>query len=137
VRLTRWAYFALPMWLLFSSAAASAGDYSVAYAIDANGKTDKGIVDTCKYIDVCEITSADLGVTLSLGFTRPDHDSIELEIRGPPGCCYSADAKLTFYLGTRRGLQRVPIYVGHQRKGNEFVRNERFGVVYLEFSNLR
>jgi hypothetical protein len=125
------------MWLLFWGAAASAGDYSAAYAIDANGKTDKGIVDTCKYIEVCDITSAALGVTLSLGFVRPDHDSIELEISGPPGCCYSADANRTFYLDTRKGLQRVPIYVGHQRKGNEFVRNERFGDVYLEFSNLR
>jgi hypothetical protein len=125
------------MWLLLSGGAASAGDYSVAYAIDANGKTDKGIVDTCQYIDVCEITSAVLGVTLSLGFTRPDHNSIELEIRGPPGCCYSADANLTFYLDARRGLQRVPIYSGHQRKRNEFVRNERFGIVYLGFSNLR
>jgi hypothetical protein len=76
-------------------------------------------------------------VTLSLWFVHAGHDSIELEISGPPGCCYSADADRTFYLDTKQGLQRVPIYVGHQRKGNEFVRNERFGVVYLEFSNLR
>jgi hypothetical protein len=36
--------------LLFASTA-FAGDYSVGYA---NGKTDKGIVDTCKYIEACE-----------------------------------------------------------------------------------
>jgi hypothetical protein len=132
----RWIWLTLLASLLFASTA-FAGDYSVSYAIDANGKIDKGIVDTCKYVEVCGITSAALGVTLSLGFTRPDHDSIELEISGPPGCCYSVDTNRTFYLDTRRGLQRMPIYLGHQRKGNEFVRNERFGFLYLEFSNLR
>jgi hypothetical protein len=60
-----------------------------------------------------------------------------MKVTGPPGCCYSADADWIFYLDTKHGLQRVPIYVGHQRKGNELVGNERFGVVYLGFSNLR
>ncbi len=34
---------------LFSSNNSSAGDFSLIYAIDANGKTDAGRIETCEY----------------------------------------------------------------------------------------
>jgi hypothetical protein len=129
---------AVPLALfLLSSTGASAGDYSVAYAIDANGKNDTGKIETCKYDKACEIESANSGLSISMGFFHPDHSGIQLEVRGPPGCCYSADAVRTIYLDIKPGLLRVPIYQGRERRENEFVQNKRFGVLYLEFSNLR
>ncbi|WJR76486.1 hypothetical protein [Bradyrhizobium sp. NP1] len=107
------------------------------YAIDANGKTDTGRVDSCTYTETCHIESHAIGLSISLTFIRPDHASIDLEMEGPTGCCYSSDAAETIHLETKPGLRRVPMYRGRERRRNEFVRNERFGVLYLQFSNLR
>jgi hypothetical protein len=78
------------------------------------------------------------GLQIVIGFIHADHHSAEVEIYGgPSGCCYSADADRTIYLDVEQGLLRIPIYVGKKRKRNEFVRNERFGTLYLRFSKLR
>ena len=122
---------------LLSSTGASAGDYSVTYAIDANGKNDAGKIETCDYDKPCDIEPPGLGLRISLSFTHPDHHGVELYVDGPPGCCYSYDAIRTFYLEIKPGLLRVPIYQGRARRENEFVQNKRLGVLYLEFSNLR
>jgi hypothetical protein len=125
------AFFLLP------SAGASAGDYSVTYAIDANGKNDAGKIETCVYDKACLIESASAGLSISMDFPRPDHKWVQLEVMGPPGCCYSYDAIRRIYLEIKPGLLRVPIYDGRARRVNEFVQNKRFGVLYLEFSYLR
>jgi hypothetical protein len=124
---------------LLSSAGASAGDYSVAYAIDANGKNDTGKIETCSYDKACEIESAKSGLLISLLFSRPspDHSWVDMRVKGAPGCCYSADASRVIYLEIKPGLLRVPIYEGKERRVNEFVQNKLFGVLYLEFSNPR
>jgi hypothetical protein len=137
VCLIRSIYAALLALVLFSSNGASAGDFSLIYAIDANGKTDAGKIKTCEYFKTCEIESADLRLSISLWIIRPDHSSAELHVNGPPGCCYSIDAAETIYLSTEPGLRRVPLYQGRARRGNEFVRNKRFGMLYLEFSDMR
>lgn len=122
---------------LLSSVSASAGNYSVTYAIDANGKNDAGKIESCDYDRVCEIEPAGLGLHISLSFIDPDHQWVELHVHGPAGCCYSADADRDINLEIKPGLLRVPIYQGRPRRGNEFVQNKRFGVLYLEFSKLR
>jgi hypothetical protein len=128
---------ALPVFLL-SCATASAGDYSVTYAIDANGKNDAGKIETCEYVESCEIEPVGFGLSIFLGFMHPDHRSVNIEVYGRRGgCCYSADATRTIYLNIEPGLLRVALYEGHARRGNEVVRNKKFGVLYLEFSNLR
>ncbi len=122
---------------LLSTAKACAGDYSVIYAIEANGKDDTGKIETCTYNEPCEIKPVGFGLSIFLSFIQPDHRSVELHVYGRRGCCYSADAAPTIYLDIEPGLLRVPLYEGIQRRGNEFVRNKRFGLLYLEFSNLR
>ena len=122
---------------VYLSGDAMAGDYTLNYAIDADGKSDAGKVETCGYETTCDIESANSGLSLSLFFLQPDHKSIELRVKGPPGCCYSADANRIFYLEIAPTLLRVPIYQGRPRRGNEFVQNERLGYVYLQFSNMR
>jgi ribosomal protein L33 len=131
---------AVPLALfLLSSTGASAGDYSVAYAIDANGKNDTGKIETCKYDKACEIESANSRLSISLLFSHPspDHSWVDLRVEGPPACCYFADAARVIYLDIKPGLLRVPIYEGKERRVNEFVQNKLFGVLYLEFSNPR
>ena len=128
---------ALLAFFLLSSTGASAGDYSLTYAIDANGKNDAGKIETCEYVEPCEIRPAGLGLWISLSFIRPDHRWVNLVLYGPAGCCFSADGIRTIYLEIKPGLLRVPIYEGRARRGNEFVQNNRFGILYLEFSNLR
>lgn len=135
-RLTRSICLAAAALLFLSSAHASAGDFSLTYAIDANGKNDAGKI-ICEYDKTCEIVPVGFRMSLSISFIRPDHRSAELQVFGGRGCCYSADAARTFYLHVAPGLLRVPLYEGRARKGNEFVQNRRFGVLYLEFSTLR
>jgi hypothetical protein len=137
VYLIRSIWVAVLALVLFSGNGAFAGDYSLVYAIDANGKTDSGRIETCTYAKACEIEPAGMRLSIFLSFLHQDHSSTQLYIYGARGCCYSADADRTIYLDIRPGLLRVPIYAGVRRKGNEFVRNERFGVLYLEFSNMR
>jgi hypothetical protein len=134
--LTRSIRLAITALLFLSRAHASAADFSLTYAIGANGKNDAGKV-ICEYDKPCSVEPVGFGISVNISFIRPDHRSAELEVFGGPGCCYSADANRTFYLDIEPGLVRVPLYEGRQRKGNEFVQNHRFGMLYLEFSNLR
>ena len=128
---------ALLAFLLLSTAGASAGDYSLTYAIDANGKNDAGKIETCDYDKPCEIKPAGFRLGIFVSFIYPEHRSVELHVYGRRGCCYSVDAGTTIYLDIAPGLLRVPLYEGRERRGNEFVQNKRFGILYLEFSNLR
>ncbi|WJR76484.1 hypothetical protein [Bradyrhizobium sp. NP1] len=123
--------------LLLSMSCAAAGDYVVTYAIDADGKIDTGKINSCRYAKPCDVSAAGLILSMSLKFARQDEAWLDLFVVGPPNCCYSADAKRTIQVKVTPGLMRVPIYQGRLRKGNEFVRNERFGVLYFEFSDLR
>ena len=115
---------------------AAAGDYSVKYAIDAGGKNDAGKIESCEYIRLCFIESDSLGLSIDLSFVREDHSWVELHVYGPAGCCYSADAIRTIYLEIKPGLQRMSIYQGRSRRRNEFVQNRKFGVLYIEISDL-
>ena len=129
--------FVALLFLIRSSVGAAAGDYSVAYAIDADGKNDTGKVETCEYDRPCEITSQSLGLSIVLHFNRPDHLFFNLQVKGPSGCCYSADAAKTIYLKIDPTLLRVPLYEGRPRRRNEFVQNSLFGILYLAFSDMR
>lgn len=135
--LIRSAGTALLSFFLLSGTGAAAADYSVTYAIDANGKNSAGKIETCDYETLCFIEPPGLGLQISLSFNHSDRRWVKLRIDGPPACCYSSDAASEFYLQIEPGLLRVPIYQGRARRRNEFVRNHKFGVVYLEFSSLR
>lgn len=123
--------------LLRSAVGASAGDHSVTYAIDAGDKSDVGKIENCEYVHGCIITSKIVGLTIFLDYAYQNREWVVLRIYGPPGCCFSADAARPIYLKIEPTLQRVPIYEGRLRRRNEFVMNNRFGVLYIQFSDLR
>ena len=61
------AVCAVPLAFLLSNASAFAGDYSVSYAIDANGKNDAGKI-TCEYTKACVIEFGQFGTVDLHGF---------------------------------------------------------------------
>jgi hypothetical protein len=61
---------ALLAFFVLSSAGVSAGDYSVTYAIDGNGKNDVGKIETCDYDKPCEIKPVGFGLSIFLSFIR-------------------------------------------------------------------
>lgn len=128
--------------LAVMNVAALAGDFVLDYAIDADGKTDTGKLESCSYERICEIREAGLVVEI---FVRPRSTGLptmDMKIFGPPGCCYAAGAVEQFYSTLTPDLLRLSIYRRVQGERDEFVRNsffqsERIGIIYLAFSHLR
>jgi hypothetical protein len=121
---------------LSSISPALTSGYSVAYAIDAHDENDSGKIETCEYGAECKLANH-LGLSIVLNIKNPKRLWADLEIKGPPGCCYSAQADETLYVEMTPTLMRVPFYEGQKRRRNEFVLNKKFGVLYLMFGNIR
>jgi len=119
------------------SAAASAGDYKVTYAIDVEGRTDAGTIETCVYKDICHITSASLNLTISLGFVYPEYRFVYADVSSRWGCCYFSGGDPSIGLDPTPSVQHIPIFVGRMRAAHEFVQNAKVGVLYLAFSDLQ
>jgi hypothetical protein len=61
---------ALLAFFLLSTAGAFAGDYSLTYAIDANGKNDAGKKEACEYARPCEIKPVvGFGLSILISFS--------------------------------------------------------------------
>lgn len=113
--------------------AARAADYAVAYALDAGGRQETGIVDKCVTLSSCEINFKTQAISIGLSSFEQD-GRVRITIDGSqPGCCF-------FYGGSRSVLREfgsqigLYIYEGHKRNGNEFVENLHFGTLFLRFS---
>ena len=132
----------LPALMVDANGAASAGDFILNYAIDANGKTGTGKLENCSYESVCEIRGADLNNQIVVHPSATGLPTMDMIVRGPPGCCYTADASQQFHLTLRPGLLRLAIYRRVWVEQDEFVRNaflsnQRIGPIHLGFSQLR
>jgi hypothetical protein len=122
--------------------AAAAEDFVLNYAIEADGKTGAGKLETCGYEHVCEIRAADLDIQILVHPGATGLPTMDMIVRGPPGCCYTVDATQQFQTTLTPGLLRVAIYHRVWRHGDDFVRNaflqtERIGTIHLAFSQLR
>src|SRR5258708_4709765 len=79
---------------LLSSAGASAGDYTVAYAFDAGDLNDAGKTEKCEYKETCRITSDKLKLSIVLIFVPPYHNEVHVRVDGSKerlACCYFWD----------------------------------------------
>src|SRR3954453_23800308 len=130
---------AIVLWasLLGSGAKALAGDYIVHYALEVDGKTDAGTMESCEYVRRCQILSSATGVQVTLNFIYPEHRVVHARVQGQPGCCYFADAVDSVSLNPKSSFHHLDIFEGRARRRNEFVDNRRVGVLYLSFSDLR
>jgi len=128
--------------LAVTNVAASAGDFVLNYAIDADGKTDTGKYENCNYEDICEIRAADMSIEILVHASATGLPTMDMIVRGPPGCCYTVDATQRLQTTLRPGLLHAAIYRRVWRDGDEFVRNafietQRIGTIHLAFSQLR
>ncbi|MGJ4994584.1 hypothetical protein ACQR0Z_09245 [Bradyrhizobium sp. HKCCYLS3077] len=114
------------------------GDFALNYAVEAEGKTGSGRLESCGPERVCRFRAADLDVEV---LVHPDTDgfaAIDMVVRGAPGCCHTIDSRERFELLVKPGLLRVAIYRRMSSGPDDFVRtpfswSRRVGTVYLEF----
>ncbi len=136
-RSASFAWSIVPAFIAISLARpASGADYSVAYALEAGGKTETGKVEGCNSSDSCLIKFRTMDATAHLSyFVQPaDGDEIVLSMWGDSACCYFSDGKDSIKLDPAKRLHSLTIYAGHARRGNEFIKNEVVGTLYLSFA---
>jgi hypothetical protein len=132
------------VFFLLPSVAASAGDYTVSYAFDAGDVNDAGKTEECEFAHVCRITSEKLNLTISLSFFYPDHDhprhhEVHVRVYGSNGgtaCCYFADGVDSVVRDAGSSI-RLHVYRGRKRIRNEYIQNEPFGTLYLQFPDMK
>jgi hypothetical protein len=120
---------------LFSLPAA-AGDYTVAYAFDGSEHVETGSVE-CEYRSYCWINIEKAAVSLMLGFRDANHTRIDINVGGIKRgeCCFFFDGVNSVSRDiSESSLIRLHVYVGHFRRGNEFLQNAPIGLLYLKIS---
>src|SRR5436309_382237 len=78
----RSAWVVLLGFFLLSSSAASAGDYTVAYAFDAGDENDTGKIADCAYEKPCYLKSEKLSLSMVLTFWGQNHDEVHVRVGG-------------------------------------------------------
>ena len=129
---------ALPMALLAClTVSAEAADPAVAYAIDARGTRESGMLEGCTSDTGCGKRIASLSLTITI-YVRRQHREARISIRGgDPGCCYFAYGADAVQLYEPLRFHELPILEGRARMGNEFVLNRKIGTLYIGFANLQ
>ena len=127
--------------LAVMNGAALAGDFVLNYAIDADGKTDTGKLENCNYEQICEIRATGLIIEIVVRLKTTGLPTMDMSVLGPSGCCYTAGVVKQSHSTLAPDLLRVPLYRRAMRERDEFVRtpfvrNERIGMIYLEFFHL-
>jgi hypothetical protein len=119
--------------------AASAADYSVAYALETDSNTETGTLENCTFGEPCRIKFRVMDATARLTyFSKPDgRGDVMLAMDGDSACCYFKDGNYSISLDPKVPLHAVVVYAGHARRGNEVVRNQQLGTLYLSFAKIR
>jgi hypothetical protein len=104
----------------------AAGDYEVAYAIDA-------------YEQICRLVFMRSTISISLGLISNSRNrvfDVFVDDRVKE-CCLFSDGTNRTMIDTEQRFHRLSIFEGKQRRGNEFVQNNKIGEIFLGFSNFR
>jgi hypothetical protein len=119
---------------------ARAGDYQVAYAIDARGLTESGKNAECIYAKACRLNfeRTSIRILLIANSGRWTH-LVLVSISDTMNCCYFADGGDTIELNVfgDKPYHQLAIFEGRRRLGNEFVRNRKIGDIFLAFGDFR
>jgi hypothetical protein len=128
--------------LALSGGDAHAGDYTISYAFDAGELNDAGTKHDCKYGQECLIKSDKLDLSISLDLYFPDrdgHERVSVDVyggRSRVACCYFSDGADSLRFSLEGPFVHLGVYEGRARRGNEFVRDEWLGILYLQFSDI-
>ncbi|WP_156927645.1 hypothetical protein [Bradyrhizobium sp. Tv2a-2] len=132
----------LPFCFAFSSSA-FAGDYVVSYAIDAGSLNDTGTVRSCRYGELCRVSSKSLDLSILISVYLPlRRNQKELNVsvsggRSRPDCCFLSDGVDWRSFTLEESFFEIRLYEGHARRRNEFLINSPLGILYLQFSDLK
>jgi hypothetical protein len=115
---------------------AAAADYSIAYALETNGKTETGKLENCTFDEACRIRFHTMDAIARLTyFSEPvGRGDVMLTMDGDSACCYFRDGNDRISLDPKVRLHAVRFYAGRARRGNEAIRNQELGVLYLSFA---
>ncbi len=132
------AVWVLLVAFLWQSPQAFAGDFTVAYAFEVGDQIETGKMSECEYRYFCTISLKKLGLYVDLSFWDPKRNMVVVGAHGDrrPNCCFFADGARSVSRSAR-SMIRLNVYEGHARRGNEFVRNAPFGVLNLQFSDMK
>jgi hypothetical protein len=128
--------------VVISPAAASkalAGDYQIAYAIDARGVKEAGKYVECTYLTACRLgfenTTVRIVITADGRWNRP---RILVHIYDGEECCYFSDGNDTISLRSDKPYRKLPIFEGKKKLlNNEHVLNTKIGDVFLGFADFK
>jgi hypothetical protein len=115
---------------------ARAGDYEVAYAIDARGLRESGKHAECIYEKACRLNFERTSIRILVNADRGQKHHL-VSIYDSANCCYFADGGDMVWLDGDKPFHQLPIFEGRKRLGNEFVRNRKIGDIFLAFRDLR
>lgn len=132
------AIFVLLIIVLWQSPPAFAGDYAVSYAFEVGDQIETGKTDECEYRDLCTISLKKLGLYVDLSFWDPKRNKVVVGayVDRRSNCCFFADGARSVSRSAR-SMIRLNVYEGHARRGNEFIRNAPFGILNLQFSDMK
>jgi hypothetical protein len=131
LRHPRWpALLLLSASLVASNSNAASSKYSIAYAIEKGGNSERGAFQ-CELRKVCRQLIGPEKLRLTITFM--EESDVWVSLSGRAGCCYFDDANWRAQVDSRRRSHRLPIFEGVARRGNEFVQNDRVGILRLEF----
>src|SRR5258708_2647526 len=121
----------------FSIFQAAAGDYEIAYAIDARGLKEARKSTECTYAYICRLTfeRSQISILLGLVSNSKRHEFNVSIYDMVDGCCYFSDGDRFIKIDADKPLHRLSIFEGKQRIGNEWVMNKRIGELFLGFRN--
>jgi len=115
---------------------ARAGDYQVAYAIDARGLTESGKNAECIYEKACRLNFERTSIRILVNADRGQKHHL-ISIYDSANCCYFADGGDMVWLDGDKPFHQLPIFEGRRRLGNEFVLNRKIGDIFLAFGGFR
>lgn len=119
---------ALALW----TSAVCAADYTVAFAVDHNGKQATRQVSNCVYGIGCRIEELSLSVFVFVD--GPSQKNARIHIHGLNACCFFPDGSNVATLDRSKTLNVLGIYEGTRRRRNELRYNSRVGSVYIAIS---
>jgi hypothetical protein len=133
-----WAVLVIPaFWSALSISSASpvrAGDYKVAYALDIKGRKISGVLDECNFGKVCRKNIDELALGIGVIAENAGDRRVFVAIDGSGGCCFFSDGVDSMRIDSTERLNQLPVFEGIRRSGNEFVRNQRIGTLYISIA---
>jgi len=114
-----------------------AGDYKVDYAIDVHGVAESGETSECSYGRSCRLEFRESHIYVYLIFNGASNKRFSVTIHGrDDACCYFSDGDTSKMFIENRQINKLKVFEGRRRRGNEFVRNEPIGTLFLAFKDV-